>query len=119
MKKTVIVAIAVMLAVALPPLPCPAQAPLPGTPTPQAAKPPVPKFTITGKIYKDETGYYIQGQKPPEVFTILNPDPQVLDKLAKSGKTVTIEARSEGGDNVAIAKIDGKNYPAGKESKGK
>jgi len=74
------------------------------------------KLTITGKIAKAEQGYIIQGQKPPELFNILNPNPQVLDKLVKSGKTVTIEAVSVVGDNVNIEKIDGKPY---KEAKGK
>ncbi len=68
------------------------------------------KVTITGKIAKAEQGYIIQGQKPRELFTILNANPKVLDKLVKSGKTVTIEAVSVVGDNVNIKKIDGKTY---------
>jgi hypothetical protein len=72
------------------------------------------KLTITGKIAKETQGYIIQGQKPPELFTILNPNPNVLDKLVKSGKTVTIEAVSVMGDNVNIEKIDGKPYKEAK-----
>ena len=96
-------------------------------PAPKAAeKQPAPaaqtlKLTITGKIAKAEQGYIIQGQKPPELFTILNPNPKILDKLVKSGQTVTFEAVSVMGDNINIEKIDGKPYKevmAGK-SKGK
>jgi hypothetical protein len=68
------------------------------------------KLTITGKIAKSEQGYIIQGQKPPELFTILNSNPKVLDELVKSGKTVTIAAVSVMGDNINIEKIDGKPY---------
>lgn len=93
-----------------------AQAPKAGAnqPAASAAKPIV--LTITGKIVKGDQGYTIQGQKPPELFTVLNPNPSVLDTLVKSGKTVTIEAVSVMGDNVNIQKIDGKPY---KEAKGK
>ena len=68
-------------------------------------------ITITGKIVKTNQGYIIQGQRPPELFTILNSNPGVLDGLVKSGKTVTIEAVSVLGDNINIEKIDGKEYP--------
>jgi hypothetical protein len=77
------------------------------------------KLTITGKIAKTEQGYIIQGQKPPELFTILNPNPKVLDRLAKSGKPVTIEAVSVVGDNVNIQKIDGKPYKEAMAGKAK
>jgi hypothetical protein len=82
---------------------------------PAAAKP--MKFTVVGKIVKDESmgGYYIQGTKPPEIFRILNQNPEVLGKYAKSGKEVTIEARSEMGDNLAIEKIEGKKYTEAKK----
>jgi len=79
--------------------------------TPPAAAPGL-KITVVGKIVKDESmgGYYIQGQKPPEVFRILNQNPKVLGKYAKSGKPVTIEARSELGDNLVIETIEGQKY---------
>jgi hypothetical protein len=77
------------------------------------------KLTITGKIAKTEQGFIIQGQKPPELFTILNPNPPVLDKLVKSGKTVTIEAVSVMGDNINIEKIDGTPYKEPKAGKAK
>lgn len=68
------------------------------------------KLTIKGKIAKTDQGFIIQGEKPPELFTILNPNPKFLDKLAKSGKTINIEATSAVGDNVNIQMIDGKPY---------
>jgi hypothetical protein len=115
MKRFFVVYLTVSLALALAASPVLAQAPK------AAEKQPAPaaqslKLTITGKIAKTDQGYIIQGQKPPELFTILNANPQVLDKLVKSGKTVTIEAVSVVGDNVNIEKIDGKPY---KEAKGK
>jgi hypothetical protein len=83
----------------------------PGT----AAQPPqreAKKITITGKIDHLDSmgGYFIQGQKPPEVFIILNQNPQVLGKLVKSGQVVKIEAKVEQGDNIYIEQIDGKPY---------
>ena len=70
----------------------------------------VQKMIITGKITHEESGYYIQGQQPREIYIIHNSDPQVLETLAKSGQTVVIDARIILGDNVAIEKIDGKEY---------
>jgi hypothetical protein len=119
MKKTIVMAAVISLALALVPAgPVLAQAPKPGAKqsAPTAAKPII--LTITGKIVKGDQGYIIQGlkgQKPPELFTVLNPNPSVLDKLVKSGKTVIIEVVSVMGDNVDIQKIDGKPY---KEAKG-
>jgi hypothetical protein len=77
---------------------------------PSAAK--VLKITVVGKIVEDASmgGYYIQGKKPPEIFRIVNQNPQVLGKYAKSGKEVTIEAHSALGDNLVIDKIQGKKY---------
>jgi hypothetical protein len=82
-----------------------------------AAKPII--LTITGKIVKDGQNYIIQGQKPAELFTVLNPNPSVLDSLVKSGKTVTLEAVSVVGDNVNIQKVDGKPYKEAKAAKAK
>jgi hypothetical protein len=67
-------------------------------------------INITGKVTKESDAYYIQGQTPPEVFRILNPIPNQLDRIVKSGKSVHIEARIALGDNVDIEKIDGKPY---------
>jgi hypothetical protein len=115
MRRFVVISLAVSLALTLAIGPLLAQAPK------ATGKQPAPaaqtmKLTITGKIAKTEQGYIIQGQKPPELFTILNANPAVLDKLVKSGKTVTLEAVSVMGDNVNIVKINGKPY---KEAKGK
>ena len=69
-------------------------------------------ITIQGKIDHMESmgGYFIQGQKPREIFTILNQNPEVLGKLAKSGQVVTIEAKVVQGDNILIESIGGKKY---------
>ena len=74
-------------------------------------------MSITGKIMKTDQGYVIQGQEPKEIFTILNPNPQALDRIVKSGKSVTIEAVSVLGDNVNIKKINGKVYQEHKAGK--
>ncbi|MEW6418133.1 MAG: hypothetical protein AB1480_08435 [Nitrospirota bacterium] len=106
MKNSILIAAILSLALASPVL---AQGPKATEKQPAPAAQPM-KMTITGKIAKAEEGYIIQGQKPRELFTILNANPEVLDKLVKSGKTVTIEAVSVVGDNVNIRKIDGKVY---------
>ena len=114
MKKLIVTVMVLSLALAGPVL---AQAPKAGAKpgAPAATKPMT--MSITGKIAKAEQGYIIQGQKPPELFTILNPNPQILDSLVKSGKSVTIEAVSVMGDNVNIQKIDGKAYQEAKAGK--
>ena len=119
MKKIFVLTSVFCLALALLAGPVLAQAPKAPEkqPAPAAAKPMT--MTITGKIAKTEQGYIIQGQKPPELFNILNPNPKVLDKLVKSGKTVTLEAVSVIGDNVNINKIDGKPYKEAQAGKAK
>jgi len=89
----------------------------------EASKPPtaqpsqasaVRKMSITGEIGKGEHGYIIRSKKGnvlSEIYTILNPDPKVLDEYVKSEKTVPIEVQIVSGDNVDIEKIDGKKYP--------
>jgi len=67
-------------------------------------------MTIMGQIAKSANGYIIRGQKPAEIFTILNAAPQKLDQLTASEKTVTIQARIVSGDNVEIETIDGRAY---------
>ena len=52
-------------------------------------------------------GYYLQGTT--EVYTIANPNPEVLEPLFKSGETVTIEA-SASGDLLTIQTLNGKKY---------
>lgn len=70
------------------------------------------KLKVVGKIVKDESmgGYYILGKEPPEIFRILNQNPAVLEKYAKSGKEVTMETHSAMGDNLVIETIDGTKY---------
>ena len=116
MKKSIVIAAILSLALAGPVL-AQGSKPQAKQPAPALAKPII--MTITGKIVKDSQNYIIQGQKPPELFTILNPNPSVLDTLVKSGKTVTIEALSVMGDNVNIQKVDGKPYKEAKAAKAK
>ena len=70
-------------------------------------------MAITGEIAKAAHGYIIRGKVPAEVFTILNPEPKILDAFVKSEKTVSLEVRIVSGDNVEIETIDGKNYRQG------
>jgi len=72
----------------------------------------VRSMDITGEIAKSKYGYIIRGKKPAELFTILNPDPAILDALVKSGAIVSISVRIVSGDNVNIETIDGKPYGA-------
>ena len=80
-----------------------------------AAAPKRRTFTITGKITKAPYAYLIRRQNPTERFAIMNPNPEVLDGLVQSGKTVTIEAVRVMGDNVRIERIEGKDYNGPKE----
>lgn len=74
--------------------------------------PRVKQMTITGEIAKSDRsgGYIIRGKVPAEIFTILNPEPTVLDELVKTGRIVPLEVRIVSGDNVEIKMIDGKEY---------
>jgi hypothetical protein len=80
------------------------------SPQPPAAK--MMKVTVVGKIvYKKSIGRYIVQEKPLEASIIVNQNPGVLEKYAKSGKRVTIQGRRTfGRDNLIIEKINGKNY---------
>jgi len=72
----------------------------------------VRQMDITGEIGKAAHGYIIRGKQPsPMIWTILNPEPKILDEYVKSEKTVPIEIRIVSGDNINIEKIDGKAYP--------
>jgi len=71
--------------------------------------------TLTGEIAKGyrNNGYIIRSKVGTmEVFTILNPEPQILDEYIQSGKIVDIEVQVVSGDNVKILTIDGMNYPS-------
>lgn len=65
---------------------------------------------ITGAIDKLDQGYIIRGESPSEIFTILNPKPEVLDNYVEAGKAVAVEVRIVSGDNVEIVKIGKKPY---------
>lgn len=72
-------------------------------------------LNIQGEIGKAEHGYIIRSRRdntPSEIYTILNPDPGILDEFVKSEKTVPMEVRVISGDNVDIVKINGKEYPS-------
>jgi len=81
----------------------------------QAAQTPtVRKMSIRGEIGKTSNSYLIRSKKGDvlsTIYTVLNPDPRILDEFVKSEKTVPIEIRIVSGDNVDIEKIDGKKYP--------
>jgi len=81
--------------------------------TKQTSPPTSAKTTvISGKIAIGYNNMYkIKGKIPPEVFTILNPNPMVLEEYIQSGKVVDIEVQIVSGDNIKIMTIDGKNYP--------
>ena len=80
----------------------------------------VRQMNITGEIGKLDYGYVIRGKTPSAtIFTILNPNPIVLDPYAESEKNVSIDIRIVSGDNVEIEKIEGKAYPKSTESEGK
>ena len=69
--------------------------------------------TITGEIAKGyrNNGYIIRSKVgTKEIFTVLNPEPKILDEYIKSGKIVDIEVQVVTGDNIEIQKIDGKEY---------
>jgi hypothetical protein len=75
----------------------------------------VQTLTITGKFTHEESGYYILGKMPREVYIIHNPNPEILDALVESGKTVVIDVRIVLGDNVLIKRIDGEKYEGGND----
>ena len=68
------------------------------------------QMNITGEIALMTQGYIIRGKTPAEIFTILNPNPEVLDKIIMKGKDVDVLVRIVSGDNVAIEEINGKKY---------
>ena len=71
------------------------------------------KVTVKGKIgyMKSVSTYVVQGEAPPDELFIVNEDPNLLEELTKSGKTVTIEGHyTIGADHLFIEKIDGQPY---------
>jgi len=73
----------------------------------------VRSLVITGTIALVKQGYIIQGTSPHELFTILNPDEEILGNYIRSERPVTILARLVSGDNVEIITIDGRDYLKG------
>jgi len=57
-------------------------------------------MNITGEIAKAAHGYIIRSKQPQMIWTVLNPDPNILDAFVKSEKIVPIEIRIVSGDNV-------------------
>jgi len=71
----------------------------------------VREMTVTGVIAEGYNSYVIQGKTPSTmIWTILNPEPPILDEYIKSGKIVEIDLHIVSGDNINIKKIDGKEY---------
>lgn len=70
-------------------------------------------MALTGEIANTGYGYVIRsnkGEAPGEIFTILNPNPLVLNPLVNTERIVTLQVRVVSGDNVAIETIDGRPY---------
>ena len=65
---------------------------------------------IKGEIASMDYGYIIRGKTPSEIFTILNPNPEILEHFVAQGKEVELEVQVVTGDNVNIMKIDGQKY---------
>ena len=72
----------------------------------------ISEMKVTGEIAEGYNSYIIRGKTPSTmIWTILNPEPKVLDEYIKSGKVVNIDVHIVSGDNIEIKKIDGKQYP--------
>jgi hypothetical protein len=55
--------------------------------------------------------YFVRAEQPHTDLMVVNPNPELLGPLSKSGKTATIHGRLDGGaDLLFIEKIDGKPY---------
>ena len=67
-------------------------------------------MTFLAEIDKVRNNYVLRADKPMEVFTILNPEPQILDPYILSGQSVEVEVRVVSGDNITITTLDGKKY---------
>jgi hypothetical protein len=66
------------------------------------------KITVQGIIKPKMGGGYVIRSRA-EVLSIANPIPTILEPLARSGETVSIEAL-ESGDLLTIQAINGKKY---------
>jgi hypothetical protein len=79
----------------------------------ESTKPEGSPIIVKGKIdfMKNLGGYYILGDVPAREYFIMNTNPEVLEDLFKSGKTVTIEGRIvRGAEYLFIDRIDGRPY---------
>jgi hypothetical protein len=74
-------------------------------------------MTLQGEIGKVRHGYVVRGTDKAVIFTVLNPEPAVLDKLADNGMAMEMTVRIVSGDNVNIVAIAGKDYPPAKGNK--
>lgn len=82
----------------------------------KAQNPPVEEtVSIKGKIgyTKPLGGYFVDGQEPSEGYMIVNRNLKLLEKLYKSGKSITVQGYYAGSaDRLFIEKIDGQPYKA-------
>jgi hypothetical protein len=67
------------------------------------------KITLQAKVKHLDVmgGYYLRGRS--EIYKIANQNPEILEPLAKSGESVTIEAFARG-DLLTIQTLNGKKY---------
>ncbi len=79
-----------------------------------------PAITAKGTIKHLGGQFFLSSPEVKDSLLIMNPDAKLLDDLAKSGRTVTIQGRLPmGADALFIDKIDGKPFPGGKGAPGK
>ncbi len=79
----------------------------------KSAAPEGSQITVKGNIdfMQNLGGYFVRGLEPGGELFIMNQNPQVLEALFKSGKTVIIEGRIvRGAEYLFIEKIDGQPY---------
>jgi hypothetical protein len=73
-----------------------------------------PGIVIQGKIEFNQTldNYVLVRETPFYIYMILNPDSNVLSKLEKEGKVVTVQgSQPKGADYLLVETIDGNKYP--------
>jgi hypothetical protein len=76
-----------------------------------------PVIKVKGTIKHLGGQFYLSSPGINDSFLIMEADAKLLDDLAKSGRTVTIQGRLPiGADALFIDKIDGKPYPVEKGS---
>jgi len=73
----------------------------------------VKKMSLKGEIGKTPNAYVIRSKKGDvlsTIYTVLNPNPKILDTFVNSEKNAQIEVRIMSGDNVEIDTINGEPY---------